>query len=230
MAGATTADEHRHHGDEHIYRRWSPRSCSFPEGRPKGRLNEEALPPPGSWRKPGRARTEGMPVYETHISVVIALGERCTSSKPVSLPFVDLSTPSLRRRVCERELELNRRLSADVHLGLAAGGGVPRLGHRHRARRARTPGSMLDTALAAVDARFGAGTTTDQSERPPREGRAGMTVRDLPPGIRLPDGTPPTILWFRCSRRSGLRGPVRRLPVPVGPHGQHEPATLQGVR
>jgi aminoglycoside phosphotransferase family enzyme/predicted kinase len=62
-----------------------------------------------------------MAVHETHISVVIALGERVYKfKKPVSLPFVDLSSPSARRRICERELELNRRLSPDVYIGLAA--------------------------------------------------------------------------------------------------------------
>jgi aminoglycoside phosphotransferase family enzyme/predicted kinase len=57
---------------------------------------------------------------ETHTAVVVAVGDRVyKAKKPVRFPFVDLSTRELRRRACEREVELNRRLAPDVYLGVA---------------------------------------------------------------------------------------------------------------
>ncbi len=56
---------------------------------------------------------------ETHTSVVILLGERAYKvKKPVTLPFVDLSTRELRRHNCDEEVRLNRRLAPDVYLGV----------------------------------------------------------------------------------------------------------------
>ena len=57
---------------------------------------------------------------ETHTAVVVMAGDRAyKAKKPVRFPFVDLSTPALRRRACEREVELNRRIAPDVYLGVA---------------------------------------------------------------------------------------------------------------
>ena len=55
---------------------------------------------------------------ETHISCVL-LTERTVYKlkKPVDFGFVDYSTPALRRRYCEREVALNRRLTHDIYLG-----------------------------------------------------------------------------------------------------------------
>jgi uncharacterized protein len=57
---------------------------------------------------------------ETHISTVFFLGDRAYKlKKPVTTGFLDFSSPDLRRVACKREVELNRRLSPDVYLGVA---------------------------------------------------------------------------------------------------------------
>lgn len=58
-------------------------------------------------------------MIETHISWVFIRGDDVFKvKKPVRFPFLDYSTPALRRSACEAEVELNRRLSPDVYLGL----------------------------------------------------------------------------------------------------------------
>jgi aminoglycoside phosphotransferase family enzyme/predicted kinase len=57
---------------------------------------------------------------ETHCAVVFLVGDRAYKlKKPVDLGFLDFSTREARERVCHREVELNRRLSPDVYLGVA---------------------------------------------------------------------------------------------------------------
>jgi uncharacterized protein len=59
-------------------------------------------------------------VRETHAAVVFLVGERAYKlKKPVDLGFLDFSTDEARLRVCQREVELNRRLAPDVYLGIA---------------------------------------------------------------------------------------------------------------
>lgn len=59
-------------------------------------------------------------VAETHISNVFLIGDRAYKlKKPVRTAFLDFTTPEARRRDCEREVELNRRFSPDVYLGVA---------------------------------------------------------------------------------------------------------------
>ena len=59
-------------------------------------------------------------VVETHVSQVFFVGDRAYKlKKPVTTGFLDLSTEALRRRACEREVALNRRLAPDVYLGVA---------------------------------------------------------------------------------------------------------------
>jgi hypothetical protein len=51
---------------------------------------------------------------------VFLIGDRAYKlKKPVALGFLDFSTESKRDTVCRREVELNRRLSPDVYLGVA---------------------------------------------------------------------------------------------------------------
>jgi uncharacterized protein len=58
-------------------------------------------------------------VRETHSGVVILVGDRAFKiKKPCRTAFLDFSTPELREEACARELELNRRLSPDVYLGV----------------------------------------------------------------------------------------------------------------
>ena len=66
-------------------------------------------------REPGRE----IRLAETHISILAFTGDRVWKlKKAVAYPFVDLSTRELRRRQCEREVTLNRRLAPDVYLGV----------------------------------------------------------------------------------------------------------------
>src|SRR5262245_9937017 len=63
-------------------------------------------------------------VVETHISWVFLTGERAYKvKKPVKLPFVDFSTLELRKRFCDEELRLNRRLAPELYVGVVPIGG-----------------------------------------------------------------------------------------------------------
>src|SRR5262245_24827258 len=76
---------------------------------------------------------QGFELRETHISLVF-LGRdvvyKC--KKPVSLGFLDFSTLDLRKRYCEAEVALNRRLAPGVYRGVVPiavdAGGVHRVG------------------------------------------------------------------------------------------------------
>lgn len=63
---------------------------------------------------------EGVPeLIETHISWVV-VGERSVYKfkKPLRYAFLDFSTLEKRRYYCEREVELNRRLTEGIYLGV----------------------------------------------------------------------------------------------------------------
>ena len=54
---------------------------------------------------------------ETHISMVFLTGEYAYKiKKPVDLGFLDFSSRAKRKRYCELEVELNRRLTHDIYL------------------------------------------------------------------------------------------------------------------
>jgi len=58
-------------------------------------------------------------LVETHISWVLLAGDRVVKLKrPVDLGFVDFRDPAKRKRACEDEVRLNRRLTDDVYLGV----------------------------------------------------------------------------------------------------------------
>lgn len=60
-------------------------------------------------------------VRETHISWVFLAGDRAYKlKKPVVFPFLDYGDAERRRRMCEREVELNRRLAGDLYVGVRA--------------------------------------------------------------------------------------------------------------
>jgi aminoglycoside phosphotransferase family enzyme/predicted kinase len=65
---------------------------------------------------------EGLPfaeLHETHSGVVLLCGDRAYKvKKPVVTDFLDFGTHARREQACARELELNRRLSPDVYLGV----------------------------------------------------------------------------------------------------------------
>lgn len=57
---------------------------------------------------------------ETHGALVFLAGDRaCKIKKPVKFPYMDLSTLALRKRICRREVEINRRTAPDLYLGVA---------------------------------------------------------------------------------------------------------------
>ncbi len=59
-------------------------------------------------------------IVETHVSTLFFSHDRVYKmKKPVRYDFLDFSTPEARRRACEREVELNKRLAPDVYLGTA---------------------------------------------------------------------------------------------------------------
>jgi aminoglycoside phosphotransferase family enzyme/predicted kinase len=60
---------------------------------------------------------EAIEYIQTHISSVFLTGDYAYKlKKPVDFGFLDFSTPELRRRFCEAEVELNRRLAPAVYL------------------------------------------------------------------------------------------------------------------
>jgi aminoglycoside phosphotransferase family enzyme len=59
-------------------------------------------------------------LVETHISWVFLAGDRVYKlKKPVNLGFLDFTTLDRRHRFCHEEVRLNRRLTADIYLGVA---------------------------------------------------------------------------------------------------------------
>jgi uncharacterized protein len=75
----------------------------------EGLLHSEAYP----WRP------AAVELVETHVSWVFLSGDRVVKvKKPVSYGFVDHTTLESRRRSCENEVRLNRRLTDGVYLGV----------------------------------------------------------------------------------------------------------------
>lgn len=71
---------------------------------------------------PPHARPQGdrAVLTETHTSILVAVGDRVYKlKKAVDLGFLDFRRREDRRRACNAEVSLNRRLSPDVYLGVA---------------------------------------------------------------------------------------------------------------
>src|SRR5712671_3990207 len=63
---------------------------------------------------------------ETHISIVFLAGECAYKLKrAVKYPYLDFSTPDLRRAACEAELALNRRTAPQLYREVRAIGRLP---------------------------------------------------------------------------------------------------------
>ena len=78
-----------------------------------------ALSDPAAY--PGSAAVDAVEVRQTHISVVFLAGRHVYKiKKPVVLEFLDYGTLEQRRRYCEEEVRLNRRLAGSVYLGVVA--------------------------------------------------------------------------------------------------------------
>jgi len=86
--------------------------CTISEEELKrGLLNQDAYH--GSPRK--------VEFKETHISLVFLADDYVYKiKKPVNFGFLDFSTLEKRKHFCEKEVELNKRLSPDVYLGVLA--------------------------------------------------------------------------------------------------------------
>lgn len=69
-------------------------------------------------------------LVETHISWVLLTGKIAYKiKKPVDLGFLDFSTLTLRKQACADEVRLNRRLAAEMYLGVVAIIGSPGAPH-----------------------------------------------------------------------------------------------------
>jgi uncharacterized protein len=67
-----------------------------------------------------RAPEPYLDVRETHCAGIVLVGDRAYKlKKPVDLGFLDFSTQDRRTAACHREVDLNRRFSPDVYLGVA---------------------------------------------------------------------------------------------------------------
>jgi aminoglycoside phosphotransferase family enzyme/predicted kinase len=90
----------------------------------------EALQNPAAYDHP----VDPVQVLETHISWVLLTGRYAYKiKKPVNFGFVDFTTLERRRRFCDEELRLNRRLAPQLYLDVAAvtgSAGAPRIGGR----------------------------------------------------------------------------------------------------
>src|ERR687889_473448 len=127
-----------------------------------GLLRPEAYP----WRP------TTVELVETHVSWVFLSGERVVKvKKPVDYGFVDHAALASRRRSCEDEVRLNRRLTEGVYLGV-----VPIVRDRSGRHRVALTEDPTDTPVewATLMRRSPAGGC------PPRSSRQG--VRPPPPG------------------------------------------------
>jgi len=123
------------------------------------------LTPAGPDRGLGGARAASSPgviaggagldprVVETHISVLVFLGDRVFKlRKRVQLPFLDFTDRSARELDCRREVELNSRFAPDVYLGVldVVDGGVA-VDHLVAMRRLPESRRLATLVLSGVD-------------------------------------------------------------------------------
>lgn len=79
----------------------------------------DAMARPAFYTRAGQTVEGIVARLETHISVVFLIGEYAYKvKKPVALGFLDFGTLEQRRRFCEEEVSLNRRLAPDVYEGV----------------------------------------------------------------------------------------------------------------
>ncbi len=87
-------------------------------GPPAARPGTDEPPSPGATPATGDAAAAAA-IAETHSGVVFFLGDRAYKlKKRVAFGFLDFTTVEARRRACQREVVLNRRLAPDVYLGV----------------------------------------------------------------------------------------------------------------
>lgn len=91
----------------------------MPTGAPEPALEEKVafLSRPNSYPEP----TERVESVQTHMSWVFLTDTHAWKlKKPVQFDDLDFSTPEARRRNCEEEIRLNRRLAPDVYGGVVS--------------------------------------------------------------------------------------------------------------
>jgi aminoglycoside phosphotransferase family enzyme/predicted kinase len=92
-------------------------------------------------------------VVETHASRLVFLGDRAYKiKKPVRFAFLDFSTVEARGEACQREVQLNRRLSPDVYLAVLEVVGPDALTREHVIEMRRMPPDRRLATLVAEDA------------------------------------------------------------------------------
>lgn len=144
----------------------------------------ERLRLPGSYAHP----VGEVELLETHISWVLLAGDCAYKiKKPVSLGFVDFTTPESRRFYCEEELRLNRRTAPQLYLEVVPitgtpeapvlGGAGPAFDHAVKMRRFPQE-ALLDRvakagALTAAQVEAFARTVADFHARVARAGADG---------------------------------------------------------
>jgi hypothetical protein len=107
-------------GDDRFACAWA-----LPDAEPPAPEPAPAPAPPAAPTPPAASATAGAglaaaAVAETHSAVVLFMGDRAYKvKKPVDLGFLDFRTRAAREAACRHEVELNRRLSPDVYLGVA---------------------------------------------------------------------------------------------------------------
>ena len=97
--------------------------------------------------------TEAVEIVETHMSLVFLTDRHAYKlKKPIRTAVLDYSTVEARRRACEAELELNRRLAADVYLDVVpvAGAGGETIDWLVKMRRLPRD-RMLDACIERGD-------------------------------------------------------------------------------
>ena len=97
------------------------------------RMDDAAIPNCLGVRNPAYDHpTNAIEIRETHISWILLTGPYAYKiKKPVDFGFLDFTTLDKRRRFCEGELRLNRRLAPDLYLAvvpIAGDSRNPRIG------------------------------------------------------------------------------------------------------
>ncbi len=129
----------------------SPNAKPFAMPNPAHPPLIERLREPARWL----ANPPSVELIETHISWVLLAGEEALKiKKPLDLGFLDFSTLERRRRFCEEELRINRRLAADYYKAVVPitgpaddpefNGPGPATEYAVRMRRFQGPGLLSD--------------------------------------------------------------------------------------
>ncbi|MDX6751664.1 hypothetical protein SH611_17805 [Geminicoccaceae bacterium 1502E] len=127
---------------------------------------------------------------DTHMAWVFLAGAHAWKLKrPVRYPFLDFSTIELRRRDCEAELRLNRRLAPDVYLGV-----VPLIRRTDGRLRLGGDGEPVDwlvqmrrlDAMLFLDRLIARGSVPEAALRSAARLLAGF-YRSAPPSLLTPE-------------------------------------------